>query len=62
MCQIDVNTKYANELHEIYHKLEDLKNNRVFELSNNEADGTLAENAAEIEHMIRHLMVHIEHD
>ncbi len=62
MCQIDVNTKYANELHDIYHKLDDLKNSRVFELSNNEADPKLADVAGEIEHMIRHLMVHIERD
>ncbi len=61
MCMVDINKVYEKELNELYGKLDDLKNNKVAELSNNEADGTLAENVEQIEKMVKRLLHNIEH-
>ena len=59
--QIDIANKYSDELLEIQNKLQQLKDKRVYEISNAGCDGFLANNIEQLEKMINKLLNKIEY-
>lgn len=58
--KLDMANNYSFELNEIWNKLDQLRKNRVYELSNLKSDGFLGTNADQLEHMIKELLYKIE--
>ena len=58
--KLDITKQYSREIRDIGNKLNDLENNRVYELSGAKMDGSLATNAQQLKKMISELIYKID--
>ena len=58
--KLDITNKYSYELQEISNKLNQLRNKRIYEISNAKMDGFMATNIDQLEKMIAELIIKIE--
>lgn len=58
---IDITGKYTHEIQEIGNKLRQLKDCRVYEITNVKSDGYLANNIEQLKKMISNLIYKIEY-
>lgn len=58
--QIDIRKHFSKELCDIYNKLSQLENKRIYELSSNQADGCLDHNISQLRDMLSDLLMKIE--
>ncbi|KLK98110.1 hypothetical protein XJ18_17970 [Bacillus pumilus] len=54
--------RYSREISKITNKLKELKNDKIYELTNNRSDGSLYTNAMQIEEYLNDLLIKIETD
>jgi len=58
--KLDITNKYSYELQEISNKLNQLRNKRIYEITNAKMDGFMATNIDQLENMIAELIGKIE--
>lgn len=62
MEEKSVSKRYSRELSEIKNKLNDLKNERIYELTKNRNDGYLRTNIEQLEKLLEKLFLKIDND
>lgn len=62
MEEKSVSKRYSRELSEIKNKLNDLKNERIYELTKNRNDGYLRTNIEQLEKLLEKLFFKIDND
>ena len=58
--KIEIRKKYSHELHDIKNKLDQLRNGRVYEISNVKSDGYISTNIDQLEKSIANLLSKVE--